>query len=136
MTILVAVISWSFYTVLGRPMIRKYGAYFVNARALTYGAIMFFPIGLYETIDFDFGSAPMGAYAGVLYMAIMTSMVAYTIWLWALKHMETSKVGVVNNLQPVATAIMSLFLFGEMFTTLFIAGGFIVLFGVYLTQRG
>ncbi|MBD3168390.1 MAG: EamA family transporter [candidate division Zixibacteria bacterium] len=136
LTILVAVTSWSFYTVMGRPMIRKYGAFFVNARALTFGAIMFFPFGIYQTVGFDFTSAPLLAYGGVLWMTVMTSIVAYTLWVWALKHMESSKVGVVNNLQPVVTAIMSFFLFGETFSALFIGAGLIVIFGVFLTQKG
>jgi len=134
--ILVAVVSWAFYTVLGRPLIRKYGAFFVTARVLGFGTLMFLPFGIYGAIGFDFKSVPLEAYLGVLYMAIMTSIVAYTIWYWALKYLEASKVGVINNFQPIVTALMSLALFGEHFSSMFIAGGFIVFVGVYLTLKG
>jgi drug/metabolite transporter (DMT)-like permease len=134
--IITAVCSWAFYTVLGRPLIRKYGAFFVNARALAIGTLMFIPLGAYKTIGFDFGSVPLLAYGGVLYMAIMTSVVAYTLWYWALKYLDSSKVGVVNNFQPVVTALMSFALFGETFTQMFIIGGIIVFVGVYMTLKG
>ncbi|MCP4631662.1 MAG: DMT family transporter [candidate division Zixibacteria bacterium] len=136
MLILTAVCSWAFYTVLGRPLIRKYGAFFVNARALSFGTLMFIPFAFYETINFDFGSVPLLAYGGVLYMATMTSIVAYTIWYWALKYLDSSKVGVVNNFQPVVTALMSFALFSETFTQMFIIGGIVVFIGVFMTLKG
>ncbi|MBD3234557.1 MAG: EamA family transporter [candidate division Zixibacteria bacterium] len=134
--ILVAVVSWAFYTVLGRSLIRKYGAFFVTARALGFGTLMFLPFGIYGSIGFDFSAPPVTAYLGIVYMATMTSMVAYTIWYWALKYMDASKVGVVNNFQPVVTALMSFVLFGEHLTQTFIIGGSVVFIGVYLTLKG
>jgi len=134
--ILIAVMAWAFYTVVGLPLVRKYGAIFVTARALGLGTLMFIPLGLYYSLDFDFTKPPLMAYMGVLYMATMTSIVAYTIWYWALKYMDASKVGVINNFQPVITAIMSFALFGEQFTLVFIIGGAIIFAGVSLTLKG
>lgn len=144
--ILVAVVAWAFYTVLGRRMVRKYGAFYMTSRTLGLGTLMFLPLGIYGAIGFDFSEPPAAAYWGILYLATFTSIGAYTIWYWALKHMEASKVGVVNNFQPVVTAVMAFVLsgmsivdpqlFGEEFSLTFMGGGLIVFAGVYMTLKG
>jgi drug/metabolite transporter (DMT)-like permease len=134
--ILIATIAWALCTVLGKPLARKYGGVHYTAISLIWGAILFIPVGIFSWGDFDLGGVSGQGWRSLLYMAIVTSVIAYTIWFWALERLEATKVAVFNNAQPVITAFLSLWLMQEPIGVRLIAGGALVIFGVYLTERG
>lgn len=134
--IVAAMIAWALCTVLGKPLVSKYGGVHVTAITLITGAIFFTPIGLATWHHFQPMGVSFKGWSSLLYMALGTSVVAYTLWFWALGRMEATKVAVFNNLQPVITALLSLWLMNEAIGARLIAGGLLVIFGVILTERG
>jgi drug/metabolite transporter (DMT)-like permease len=134
--VILAVIAWAAYTVLGKNLLRRYGSLTVTAYALIIGTVAYFPIGIIPAIRFDYSHVPDAAWLSLLYIAIMTSVVSYSIWYWALARMEASKLAIFQNLQPVFAAILSMIVVGETFGFDFYLGGAFVIGGVLLTQRG
>jgi drug/metabolite transporter (DMT)-like permease len=134
--VILAVIAWAAYTVFGKKLLKKYGALTVTAYALIIGTVAYLPIGIIPAIRFDYSQVPDAAWLSLLYIAIMTSVVAYSIWYWALARMEASKLSIFQNLQPVFAAILSIIVVGETFGFDFYLGGALVISGVLLTQRG
>lgn len=134
--VILAVIAWAAYTVLGKSLLRKYGSLTVTAYALLIGTLAYLPIGLVPAIRFDYSQVPNVAWLSLLYIAIMTSVVAYSIWYWALARMEASKLAIFQNLQPVFASILSMIVVSETFGFDFYLGGVLVIGGVLLTQRG
>lgn len=134
--VILAVIAWAGYTIFGKPMIKKYGALTMTAYALTVGTAMYLPFGAYFAWKFDYSQVPLEGWLSLLYIAILTSVIAYTIWYWALGKMEASKLSIFQNLQPVIAAVLSVLLFGESFGPDFYIGGAMVIAGVVLTQKG
>ena len=61
--------------------------------------------------------------------------VAQILWNRAIARIEVSQVAIFGNLTPVATLVLSAFLFGEPITLPLLAGGALVVAGAYLTQR-
>lgn len=135
MIILIAVFAWAGYTLLGRPLVIKYGAFRVTAYALASGSAMYFPFGLYRAIIFDYGSATFEAWLTVIYVALGVSIGAYVLWYWLLKYMEATKIAVFHNLQPVIAAAVAFIFLGETIGWPFIVGGAVVLTGVIFTER-
>lgn len=133
--VLIAVVAWAYYTVLGKPLIKKYGAVLVTARAMTYGTILFLPLGLVALSDFSPAAVSPKAWLGLLYCAIITSVIAYTLWYWALNYIDAARVAVFNNIQPVVAAFVGWLLLGETISPMFIAGGLLVVVGVLLTEK-
>ena len=134
--ILVAVLAWALYTVLGKPMVAKYGAVHVTAISLIVGTAFFAPVGLLNLGSFHPAAITARGWWSLLYIAIGTSVICYTIWFWGLGRLEATKVAVFNNLQPIVTAVLSYWLMGEELGARLIAGGVLVIFGVILTERG
>jgi len=134
--ILLAVVAWGLYTVLGKPLVERYGAVHVTALSLAAGALFFAPVGLLTLGGFHGSAISARGWWSLLYIAIGTSVVCYTIWFWALERLEATKVSVFNNLQPVITPILSFFLMGEQIGPRLLAGGALVILGVVLTERG
>jgi len=134
--ILFAVVAWALYTVLGKRLVAKYGAIHLTATSIIIGTVLFAPIGLVTFTRFDPDTITVRGWSSLAYIAIGTSVIAYSIWFWALGRLEATKVSVFNNLQPIFTAIMSYFLLGETIGPRLIVGGLLVIIGVVLTERG
>ncbi len=132
--ILLAVLAWSYYTILGKPLVKKYGAFRVTAYALSFGTLLYIPFGLYATTRVDYSQVTMGAWLSVLYMAIGISVAAYVLWYWVLKHIEASRMAVFHNIQPVIASAMGYFWLGEPLGAPFVIGGLIVLAGVIVAE--
>lgn len=133
--VLIAVVAWALYTVLGKPLIEKYGAMVVTARAMTYGTILFIPLGLTSIVGFEPAAVSAESWMGLLYCALLTSVVAYSLWFWALKFIDATQVAVFNNFQPVIAAMIGYVLLGEPLTSMFVGGGVLVLIGVFVTGK-
>jgi drug/metabolite transporter (DMT)-like permease len=134
--ILIAVVAWALYTVLGKPLVAKYGAVHLNALVLISGTILFIPVGVFTLTGFEAAAVSARVWLSLAYIAIGTSVVAYSIWFWALGRMEATKLSVFNNLQPIITGILSFWLMGEQIGVRLIVGGVMVILGVVLTERG
>jgi drug/metabolite transporter (DMT)-like permease len=132
--ILVAVFAWAAYTILGRPLVFKYGAFRVTAYALASGSALYFPFGLYRAIIFDYTAASFGAWLTVIYVALGVSVTAYVLWYWVLKYLEATRIAVFHNLQPVIASVIAFIFLGEPIGWTFIIGGTIVLTGVIITE--
>ena len=132
--ILMAVMAWAAYTVLGKPLVVKYGAFRVTAYALSSGTALYFPFGLFRALRFDYSGISMGAWLSVLYVALGVSVTAYVLWYWLLKHLEASRIAVYHNLQPVIATVVAYFFLNEPIRWTFVAGGLVVLAGVIVTE--
>jgi drug/metabolite transporter (DMT)-like permease len=132
--ILVAVIAWTLFTVLGKDMILKYGALRTTSAMMICGAVIFSPIGFISASRFPFGELTGLDWGGVLYLAIGTSIIGYLLWYHALSRIEASKVAVFSNAQPVFATILSLIFLNYSITPAFVIGSIITLCAIYITQ--
>ncbi len=132
--ILLAVIAWAYYTIWGKPLVQKYGAFRVTAYSLASGSLLYFPFGLYMALKFDYSQVTFGAWGAVFYMAIGTSVAAYVLWYWVLKFMEASRAAVFHNLQPIIASLVALVWLGEPLGWTFVIGGSVALLGVIVAE--
>jgi len=132
--ILVSVFAWAYYTILGKPLVQKYGAIRMTAYSLTVGTVLYFPFGLYRAMAYDYSKATPAAWGSVLYLALGMSVIVYVLWYWVLKRMEASRLAVYHNIQPVVATIIAWLVLGEQITSAFVLGGAIVLTGLILAE--
>lgn len=133
--VLCAVLAWSVFAVGGKRLAEKYGPTAGVGWVLLAGTAIYLPIGFAFG---DLGRYPTlspGGWVAVGYLVVMTNVVAWLIYSWALTRAEASRVAVWSNLQPVFTALLAWWLQGERLTLPFAAGGAMVLVGVILTER-
>jgi len=132
--ILVAVIAWVYYTILGKPLVEKYGAVRITAYALGSGSLIYLPFGIYMASKFDHAAVPVAAWWSVVYVAIGVSVFAYILWYWVLKYMEASRIAVFHNIQPVIASGVAFIWLGEPMGLSFLAGGAVALVGVIVAE--
>lgn len=132
---MIAVWSWATYTVAGRPLVKRRGAMAVTSTSLIIGTLLYFPLGIYLALNFDYSNVGLIGWSGVAYTGILTSIIAYTLWYWTIKHIEPSRAAVFMSLQPVVTAVLAYFLIGERLSGGSIVSGVVILIGIYIAQE-
>lgn len=134
--IYVAVLAWGLYTVLGKRLIVQYGPLDASAITLLAGTLMFLPIGILPALRFDYGSIGAWTWGQILYLGLITSVVAYLMWYYALARVEAGKVALFANLQPILTTVLAVLLLGQDVTVQFVLGGALAILGVIIAQFG
>jgi drug/metabolite transporter (DMT)-like permease len=135
--ILVAVFAWAAYTVLSKPLLERYPPVMVTSWVIVAGSLMFLPAAALPGALPEPARLTAPVLTGILYLAIGTSVIAYPLWLYALRRLSASKVAITSNTQPVLTGILSWIIFGERFSAGFLIGAALILLGVtWVEARG
>jgi len=134
--IYVAVLAWGLYTVLGKRLIMQYGPLDASAITLLIGTLIFLPIGILPALQFDYASIGGWTWAQIVYLGVITSVVSYLLWYYALGRVEAGKVALFANLQPILTTVLAVVLLGQGVTLQFVLGGILAILGVVIAQFG
>ena len=81
---------------------------------------------------FEYGWSPI--LMGFL-LAVFSTILGHSIFSWCLKYFSPSFVSASKLCEPVVAAVLATMLFGELPTWLQIAGGILILIGVYYYSR-
>lgn len=134
--IFVAVIAWSLFTFLGKPLIERYGALRTTALHMVVGTILYIPMGFFLSDISEVSLFSSTSWWEIMYLAIGASCINYYLWYYSLGKLETSKVAIFQNLQPVLTTIIALILGVAVLTTELFGGGLMTLIGILIVQFG
>lgn len=128
--ILVAVVAWALYTVLSKRLLQRYDPMTVTTWAIVSGTAFSLPALAIPGAVPPLATVPPAAWGAIGYLALGTSVIGYPLWLYALRHMDASKVAITSNTQPILTAALSWLFLGERFTPGFLLGAALILAGV------
>jgi drug/metabolite transporter (DMT)-like permease len=123
------------YVVLSKKVASRYDSLEMNAVNFFASAIVLLPLAIFLAVHFDWKSVPREGWMGLLYMAAISSVAAYTLFYWALRYMEASRVAAVNYFQPIGAILVAALFLGEVPTRHLLLGGVLILLGVYLAER-
>lgn len=132
--IFIAVIAWSLYTMHGKDLVGKYGALRVTGLNMFLGTLIYLPFGLLASDLSAVKTMHVGIWEEILYLGIFASVINYVLWFFALGKLQTSKVAIFQNLQPVMTTVMALALGKAVLTLQLFGGGVLALLGVIIVQ--
>jgi drug/metabolite transporter (DMT)-like permease len=132
--ILAAVVAWVLYTTEGKPFAASHGPLRATAWSMVAAMLLMLPMAPFVMRPLETLNASLTAQGCVLYLGLLTSVVAYLIWYYALSKVPASKVAIFSNLQPAATALAAWALLGEALHWALAIGGVLVIAGVRLTQ--
>ncbi|MGH9446441.1 MAG: DMT family transporter [Terriglobia bacterium] len=127
------VFAW--YTILMKEVAHLYDTLTLNALVFGLGAILLVPFCASATARVSWAHVSGRAWAGLGFMVLFGSLVAYLIYGFALQELAASTVASFSYLQPVMAAALGVWLLGERITVSTIVGGAVILAGVYLTEH-
>jgi drug/metabolite transporter (DMT)-like permease len=131
-----AAIGFSIYTVLAKRVTDHYDTIALNTFNCVGAAIAFLPIAIRQAVVLDWKAVAWQGWAGVFYMALFSSVAAYMLYYWALRHMDPSRVAVINYLQPILVIVAAAAFLSERPSGHLLLGTAVVLAGVYLAEQG
>jgi drug/metabolite transporter (DMT)-like permease len=131
----VAAVSFAAYSLATQPLVRRYGSPLVTAWSALIGLVLAIPITMPAVVDQDWGSVDLSSWASLFYSALLSMLVAYTIWAWAIERRGVARTVPYMYLIPILSGIFSAVVLDETFGPLKLIGGVLILAGVALARR-
>ena len=129
-----SVVCWGLYTSLAKR-VAECDSIVITTWVAAIGAALLLPLSVFELWNRALPNPSAQAWLGVLYLGVFASGAGYLLYNYALKKMAASQVGVFTNLIPVVGVLTGVIALGEPLAWQAIAGGAIVMLGVWLTTR-
>jgi drug/metabolite transporter (DMT)-like permease len=129
-------VAFALYTVYSKQVGERYDTLGITLFSYAAGLVYVIPLGAWELAEVNWLGVTWRGWAGVVYMAAVASVGAYMIFYFALSRISASRVIVFSYLQPVLVTLLGAVFFREGLTIYVAAGGFLVLVGVFLAERG
>ncbi len=131
-------LGFAMWVVLGKRIAGKYDPISCTMWSFIFAALFILPLAVREILAFGQLSAwralPWQAWAGVLFMTLFSSTLAYLFYLWLLRFVEASQLTAFSYLMPVAATVMSILFLGEPGAWSELIGGGLALAGVYWVE--
>jgi drug/metabolite transporter (DMT)-like permease len=90
-------------------------------------------------IMFAFGKSPFGyapkTYGWIFLLAALPQLIGHSTYNWALKYLPATLVAVTTLGEPIGSAILAFFILNETPTMVAVAGGVLILTGIYLASK-
>ena len=94
----------------------------------------FLPGGAAQPVDLLWLGDSLSGWGVLLTLAAVPTLLGFGLYNVSLKHLPSSVANLIMTSEPVFTAIIAYFMFGEMLTPIQIAGGALILAGVVLIR--
>lgn len=127
---LAAGVVWALYSIIGKKL--PVPPITATACSVFFSLLLLWPFAFFYPFPADQLSA--AGIAGVAYICLFPSVLSFLFWNVSVQKVGPSHAGVYLNLIAVFTAIIT-FVFGGALSIPQLAGGAIVLFGVYLATK-
>lgn len=131
---LLGAVAWAIYSLAGRAATARFTPVGATLYAFVSGTLMLLPVALLEQGWQPLLVAPAAAWGGVLYLAIFGSVLAFVLFYEGLHRVGASRAVPFAFLVPVFGVVSSVIILDEELNALVLAGGVLVLLGLWLVQ--
>ena len=133
--VLLAAIGFGAYTVLSMHMLKRYSPLAVATYPTLFGApiVLAFSLPLFSGVAWE--NVGVGPWAAVAFSAVFATAFAFSAWQTGVSRIGANRVLVYQYLITLTGIGSGVVFFGEVLDASKIAGGAVILFGVYLARR-
>lgn len=133
--VLISAINWTVFSVLSRRGLKKHPATFMMFYVMLLGwlltSILFFATQRVSEVQ----NLTASGWAGLAFLGIFCSGLAYIAWYDALQTLGAAETGVFLYIEPLVTVIVAFFVLSEDISFTSLLGGGIIILGVWLVNR-
>ena len=133
--ILISAFNWAVVSVLSRRGLKSYSASLMIFYVMTFGWIFSSALFLAGKNYVELPNLSMNGWIGITFLGIFCSGFAYLAWYGALQGLSTAETGVFLYIEPLVAVVVAFFILGEAITGASLAGGAVILFGVWMVNR-
>jgi drug/metabolite transporter (DMT)-like permease len=132
--ILINSLSWAFYVVLAKPLMKKYNAFTVVKWVFLFGFLYVVPFGYSEMTLVDWKSIPLMGWYCMVFVVLATTFIAYILNTYALKALSPSVVSIYIYLQPFIATVIAVIFGKDELDARKIISALLIIGGVYLVS--
>jgi drug/metabolite transporter (DMT)-like permease len=133
--VLVAAMGFGAYTVLSMRMLEQYSPLAVATYPMLFGGPVVLALSVPSFTGIDWEGVGAGAWAAVAFSAVFATAFAFSAWQTGVSRIGANRVLVYQYLITITGIGSGIVFFGEALSASKIAGGAIILLGVYLARR-
>jgi drug/metabolite transporter (DMT)-like permease len=133
--ILMSMASFALFTVWSKSLRKDFDGIMINTFAYVGSAAALLPVTIWQTARNDFSGVSGWAWAVLFYLALVPSLVTSMIFYHGLRYLAPSRISMLTYLQPVLATAFAILLLGERMNAALIAGGALILAGVFIAER-
>jgi drug/metabolite transporter (DMT)-like permease len=133
--VLAGSVSFAYYTIQVKEIANRYDALTLNTLTFAIGSLLMIPFAARSVSNIRWANVTLAAWGSLAFMVVLGTVVAYLFYAFALTELSASRVAAFAYLQPVVAALLGTWLLGERITLKVVAGGALILLGVYLAER-
>lgn len=132
--VIINAISYAFYMVLVRPLMKEYSPVHVLRWMFTIGTFLILPFGIGQFASTPWHLFTVVDWFSIGFVTVGATFTAYLLNMYGLRHIGASAAGSYVYSQPVFAALIAFLFIGEALTTLKIASAILIFAGVYLVN--
>jgi len=133
--VFLSAINWAVFSVVSKPVLRRYPAALVMTYVLLLGWLFVMPFAVQQHVVAQAQHLSGAGWAAILFLGIFCSGFAYVFWYDGLRAADASQVAVFLYVEPLVTVVVAAAVLGEAITPATLAGGAVILLGVWLVNR-
>ena len=133
--VIINAISYAFYFVLVKPLMREYRPINVLRWVFTMGLPVMLVFGWQELTEIRWSTFNATAYSALALIVIGATFLAYSFNLYSIHKLGASVTGAYIYTQPVFATMIAIFVMGETLTIYKIIAALLILAGVFLAGR-
>ena len=132
--ILINSISYAFYFILVKPLMKNYSPLHVIRWVFTFGLPLMLPFGWNEVQTIHWGGFQLQHFLALSSAIITGTFLAYYFNAYGIQHLGAGTTGSYIYTQPVFAVLIAVIIVGETLTWQKIASGILIFGGVYLAS--
>jgi drug/metabolite transporter (DMT)-like permease len=130
--LLVSAFTWAAYTIALRSRPAELSGFELLTAVAGVSSIMLLPLWLIETAMGYVFVPTLAVLGGILYVSLVASVIAYIAYNRGVAIVGPARAAPFMYLMPIFTALLAVMLLGEDIRLYHLAGGFLIIAGVYL----
>ncbi len=126
--------TWSVYSIINKKISISYPPLMVVLFSFAMMIVILIPFNLNSSTINSIKHFSAEGWGSILFLGIFCSGIAYVLWAYSLKEMESAKVGAFLYFEPFVTVFTAFLILDEKITVLTLISGLIITFGVVLVN--
>lgn len=133
--IILNAVSYAIYFLFAKPLMKKYKPLTVITWVFTFGWIFVLPFGFTQAMDVQWQTFTPDIIWKTGFVILGVTFVAYLFNIYALKHVDSSVVGIFIYIQPIIATVHSVWLGKDTITGVLVICASLIFTGVYMVSR-
>jgi len=133
--VLASAFTWGVYSMVNKKISLSYSPMMTILYLFIMMAVIIIPFNLNAASVNAVVHLSLNGWISILFLGLFCSGIAYVIWAYSLRYLESAKVGAFLYFEPLVTVLAAWVLLSESITVLMILSGIIITLGVVLVNK-